>query len=60
MSGNREENKPSELREALDRVVDERPFTVFLQMLACDWSAASDPSGWENGSIGTFLDAAAA
>jgi hypothetical protein len=60
MSGNREENKPSELREALDRVVDERSFTDFLQMLACDWSTASDPSGWENGSIGAFLDAAAA
>ncbi|WP_244201324.1 DUF7660 family protein [Paraburkholderia rhynchosiae] len=59
MSANQKEKKRSDLREALGRVVDERSFVNFLQMLACDWSAASDPSGWENGSIGAFLDAAA-
>lgn len=51
---------PSDLREALDGVVDERSFIGFLHALACDWSAAPSPSDWQNGSIGAFLDAAAA
>ena len=48
------------MREALDRVVDERSFVDFLHALACDWSVAPSPLDWENGSIGEFLDAAAA
>lgn len=59
MSGNHERKNPSDLREALHRVVDERSFIDFLHALACDWSVAPNPPGWENGSIGAFLDAAA-
>jgi hypothetical protein len=60
------------LQDALDRVVDERSFIDFLQALAGDWAAAlgSDATSptlphsspaleWQNGSIGSFFDAAA-
>ncbi|WP_321818702.1 MULTISPECIES: hypothetical protein [unclassified Paraburkholderia] len=60
MSGKPEGQNPSDLREALDGVVDERSFIDFLHALASDWSEAPSQSGWENGSIGAFLGAAAA
>ena len=60
----------------LDSVVDEKTFLEFLQILSEDWEreerieakTPSPPSppytagalGWENGSIGSFLEAAAA
>jgi hypothetical protein len=59
------------LRAALEAVEDEQSFTQFLLALAADWETeqeidsvqASSPYssgtlGWENGTIGTFLDAA--
>lgn len=58
------------LEEALEAVVDEQSFTEFLVALATDWEAEQEiesthPSspyssgalGWENGTIGAFLDA---
>jgi hypothetical protein len=60
------------LQDALDRVVDVRSFIDFLHALAGDWTAAlgsdaanptlphsSPASEWQNGSIGSFFDAAA-
>ena len=57
----------------LDSVVDEKTFLEFLQILSEDWEKeerieAKTPSppytagalGWENGDIGSFLEAAAA
>lgn len=59
------------LEAARDAVTDERSFLEFLTVLATDWqterdleavapssSYASGALGWENGSIGMFLDAA--
>lgn len=59
------------LSDALERVIDERSFVEFLTQLSVDWltereiEAAALPTpysrgalGWENGSIGAFLDAA--
>lgn len=61
-----------ELRAALDAVCDEESFVRFLEALGADWEdeAAKEklnPSspygpganGWENGTIGAFLEAAA-
>ncbi len=58
------------LDDALESVIDERSFVDFLSQLSVDWhtereievAAPSSPYssgalGWENGSIGTFLDA---
>ena len=57
----------------LDSVFDEKTFLKFLQILSEDWEneesiEAKTPSpphsagalGWENGNIGSFLEAAAA
>jgi hypothetical protein len=57
----------------IEQVVDRATFVEFLEILSEDWceeeeieKAKPSPSysagalGWENGSIGTFLDAAAA
>jgi hypothetical protein len=61
-----------DLDELLERVTDEQSFTEFVAALGADFSreraleaTASSPyeagaSGWENGSVDTFLDAAAA
>ena len=62
----------SELLNARDAVVDERSFREFLQLLAADWEderakeaiTPSNPysagaNGWENTTIGAYLDAAA-
>ncbi|MBS4088974.1 DUF7660 family protein [Pseudomonas rustica] len=62
-----------DLDELLERVTDEQSFTEFVAALGADFSreraleeaTASTPyeagaSGWENGSVDTFLDAAAA
>ncbi|MFT0170091.1 DUF7660 family protein [Paraburkholderia mimosarum] len=59
MSDKPEGQNPSDLRGALERVVDERSFIDFLNVLASDWFEAPSLSGWESGSIGAFLDAAA-
>lgn len=63
----------TKLSNALDRVTDERSFLDFLTALASDWFSeaeieATTPSspyssgalGWENGSIGAFLEASCA
>jgi hypothetical protein len=60
------------LTDALDRVVDEQSFVAFVLALAGDWEKeqeleAASPSprysngalGWENGTIGAYLAAAA-
>jgi len=60
------------VHEALDRVCDEKSFCDFLQVLAVDWFTEqeiekdlpgpkhrSGALGWENGTIGDFLGAAA-
>ena len=57
----------------LDKVIDEQTFLKFLQLLASDWNReqaleTQNPStpyssgtlGWENGTIGQFLESAAA
>ena len=57
----------------LDKVTEEKSFIRFFQILSDDWELEEElekksPSspwtsgalGWQNGSIGTFLDAAAA
>ena len=57
----------------LDKVVDEKTFLKFLQLLALDWHKAqaiestntsspfsSGNLGWENSDIGQFLESAAA
>lgn len=62
-----------DLDELLERVTDEQSFTEFVAALGADFSreraleeaTASSPyeadaSDWENGSVDTFLDAAAA
>lgn len=58
--------------EALDRVCDEKSFCEFLQVLCVDWFTEQEIEkdlpgpkyrsgvlGWENGTIGDFLGAAA-
>lgn len=63
---------PIDLHELADRVDDEGSFLRFVAALAADWEdereiEADTPSspygpgalGWENGSIGAFLEAAA-
>ncbi|CAB3747661.1 hypothetical protein B7G54_02235 [Burkholderia puraquae] len=63
----------TKLRDALEQVSDERSFVEFLAHLATDWFTeaeieATTPSspysrgalGWENGSIGSFLEASCA
>lgn len=65
--------KESELDAALNRVCDEESFIAFLGTLSEDWfdeqrKEAANPSspyhpganGWENGTIGSFLEAASA
>ncbi|OMG71737.1 DUF7660 family protein [Burkholderia ubonensis] len=64
-------NMEDTLRAALERVVDERSFIDFLDALGRDWKAEREITagttsfphdggalGWENDSIGTFLEAA--
>lgn len=64
---------PVDLQKLADAVEDEKSFLHFIAALAADWGEerrleAENPSspygagplGWENGSIGTFLDAALA
>jgi hypothetical protein len=61
------------LRTALDAVVDEPSFIAFLNALAEDWELergieqirpssayGAGARGWENGTIGAFLERAAA
>ncbi|WP_414448897.1 hypothetical protein AB4851_06300 [Burkholderia sp. 22PA0099] len=63
----------TKLRDALEQVSDERSFVEFLAHLATDWfteaeieatiqssSYSSGALGWENGSIGAFLEASSA
>lgn len=63
---------PRNLYNLADAVTDEESFLQFILALADDWNEEQDmekrnPSsqygpgtlGWENGSVGTFLDAAA-
>ncbi|WP_414448210.1 hypothetical protein AB4851_01965 [Burkholderia sp. 22PA0099] len=63
----------TKLNNALEQVADERSFLAFLAHLATDWFTeaeveASNPSspyssgalGWENDSIGPFLEASCA
>lgn len=63
---------PVDLRELADMVADESGFLSFITALAEDWKASQDieatePSspygpnalGWENATVGTFLEAAA-
>jgi hypothetical protein len=57
-----------DLQSIADNVHDEKSFLQFLRLLAQDWAQAealpqADPygageMGWENGSIGAFLEAA--
>jgi len=62
----------SNLKTILDSVTDEQSFMRFLQALAQDWEDeqhkeranpsspyGSGASGWESGTIGAYLDAAA-
>ena len=62
-----------DLKTALENVTDEESFLAFLAALSEDWEdeqreEAADPSpscgpganGWENSSIGSFLEAASA
>ena len=62
-----------DLYELADKVIDEKSFLIFLDALAEDWNDGqtteaqqpSDPNGagangWENGTIGTVLEAASA
>lgn len=73
MNNKLQAERAGKLREALDRVFDERSFVDFLSALAGDWSVereieAAMPSipysigalRWENGTIGAFLGAAGA
>ena len=63
----------ADLHEVADAVSDEASFVLFLEALAADWEderekEAVQPSspygpganGWENGTIGAFLERAAA
>ena len=65
------ENPATELYELADAVCDEASFLAFIEALYRDWndeqrkekknpSAPHGPgaNGWENGTIGTFLEAA--
>ncbi|MEM8634477.1 MAG: hypothetical protein AAGF33_05820 [Pseudomonadota bacterium] len=67
------EKKSTSPEDFLDSVVDEHTFLQFLQFLAADWEKsqaldaefppkpyASGARGWENGTIGQFLESAAA
>ena len=67
---NTKEEMSRNLRQTLEAVIDEPSFTEFLAALAKDWEMereieSKEPStryssgalGWENGSIGAFLDA---
>lgn len=60
----------ADLYEAIERVIDEQTLLEFIALLAADWDEEREieqerPSapygagalGWENGSIGAFLDA---
>lgn len=62
----------NDMNAVLDSVNDEDSFLRFLEILAADWAeesqkesvTASSPygrgaNGWENGTIGSYLDAAA-
>ena len=54
----------TDLYALAEQVEDEAGFLHFLAALAADWEedrrlAAANPLGWENSSIGGFLDAAA-
>ncbi|MBT9263349.1 hypothetical protein KKQ10_00520 [Pseudomonas sp. MG-9] len=62
---------PDDLDELLESVSDEQSFIAFIQALGTDFArerSVSEPlspygrsaSGWENGSLDTFLDAAGA
>lgn len=64
------EEMGKKLRQALEAVNDESSFIEFIAAVAADWETeqeieSANPSsryssgalGWENGSIGTFLDA---
>jgi hypothetical protein len=61
----------SNLQTLLDSVADERSFLQFLEALATDWKDEQQkehtnpsspygpgPNGWENDTIGEYLDAA--
>lgn len=61
-----------DLHELADQVSDEVSFLHFIAILAADWQKereneaverqrpfSASPLGWENGTIGTFLEAAA-
>jgi len=64
----------TDLREMADQVSDEAGLITFMKALAEDWyderakeaaapprhTSASGANGWESGSIGAFLDSAAA
>lgn len=67
-----EQEMAQRLTDALDRVVDERSFVAFVFALAEDWEKEQEPEaaspsprhsngslGWENGTIGAYLAAAA-
>jgi hypothetical protein len=62
-----------DLISVAEKVADERAFIRFLQLMAKDWEEgrqrelamprppySAGANGWENGSIGQFLEAAAA
>jgi hypothetical protein len=61
-------NRLPDLSIIADNVHDEKSFLQFLQLLGQDWAQAgaltqaapygTGEMGWENGSIGAFLDAA--
>lgn len=59
--------------KALNRVIDRKSFIQFLKALELDWEReqkiiarkgqkpySAGPLGWQNGTIGTFLEAAGA
>jgi hypothetical protein len=57
-----------DIETMLEAVVDEQTFLRFLEALAVDWedghqnpasSYGRDANGWENGTIGAYLDASA-
>ncbi|AOK26917.1 hypothetical protein WL40_15300 [Burkholderia ubonensis] len=71
MNDDLKQNMADTLQAALERVVDERSFVDFLGVLGRDWKAEREIAarttsfphdggalGWENDSIGTFLEAA--
>jgi hypothetical protein len=57
----------TDLKPVLERVVDEESFLAFVGALEADWHRDEQTSkpyggggGWENGTIGAFLEAAIA